>query len=126
MIGMINELKRKAAIEILSNDFKRSGFFARTDDNFKSKADAEATIQQRARKFVPIERIGEGGKIERIESEIRNEYSVTLLINYADGSQSLFDGIVSDDHTVDDMAAEIDFDCEMNGDVRVISFSVCG
>ena len=72
-----------------------------------------------------IERIGEGGTFERIESEFANEYSVDLLIHFADGTSAIFSGVVDDEFTVQDLAISIDADQEMNDLSRVVSYEVC-
>ena len=72
-----------------------------------------------------IERIGEGGTFERIESEFANEYSVDLLIHFADGTSAIFSGVVDDEFTVQDMAVSIDTEQELHDLSRVVSYEVC-
>jgi len=72
-----------------------------------------------------IERIGEGGTFERIESELENEYMVDLLIHFEDGTSAIFNGVVDDENDVEAMAISIDAEQELHDLTRVVSFEVC-
>lgn len=72
-----------------------------------------------------IERIGEGGTFERIESELENEYMVDLLIHFKNGTSAIFSGVVDDENDVEAMAISIDTEQELHGLTRVVSFEVC-